>query len=207
MLSEFGRWHVLHIHLNQPRVIVAGCLQKKNTKADQKFLYSLAVYQTLSAIHTLQVLFFLFPKHTLQCWRLVWIKNVCMLAENFNVLKASIKNVWVLVGICNILKLKIKPAFPFTSSGPLDVSSSIRGRLVMTILIFSMTAWHIGFCRPQLQTLVLYLPFQFQYLQLLMPLTMYMVAQIYNNGLKQCEIQPMVRFSYVARKIIAYRLL
>lgn len=144
MLSEFGRWHVLHIHLNLPRVIVAGCLQKKNNKRDQKFLHSLAVYQTLRAIHTLLALFFLFPKHTLQCWRLVWIKNVCMLAENLNILKASIKNVRVLVGIFNILKLKINPAFPFTTSGPLDISSSTRGRLVMTILIFSMIAWHIG---------------------------------------------------------------
>lgn len=42
-----------------------------------------------------------------------------------------------------------------------------------------------------------------------MSLTMYLVPQIYkyNNGLKQYEIQPMVRFSYVARKIIAHRLL
>lgn len=88
--------------------------------------------------------FFFFQNIHCGVWRLVWIKNVCMLAENLNILKASIKNVRVLVGICNILKLKIKPAFPFTTSGPLDISSSIRGRLVMTILIFSMIAWHIG---------------------------------------------------------------
>lgn len=38
VLSEFGSWQVLHIHLNQPRAIVAGCLQKKNSTANQKFL-------------------------------------------------------------------------------------------------------------------------------------------------------------------------
>lgn len=49
------------------------------------------------------------------------IKNACMLAENFNILKAGIKNIWVLAGIRNILELKIKPAFPFTSSGSLGM--------------------------------------------------------------------------------------
>lgn len=120
-IVEIPKWEI-QLHLNQPRVIVAGCLQKKNSKANQKFLYRLQFIR-----HWVQYVFFrlfLFPKHTLPHWRLVWIKNVCMLAEMFNILKASIKNVWVLAGICNILKLQIKAAFPFTPSGPLDTFPS-----------------------------------------------------------------------------------
>lgn len=49
----------------------------------------------------------------------MWIKDVCVLAEIFNILEASVKNVWVLVGIHSILKIKTKPVFPFTSSDPL----------------------------------------------------------------------------------------
>lgn len=70
-----------------------------------------------------------------------------MLVEIINILKASIKYVWVLVGMYTILEVKNKPVFPFASCGPLYTrdSSSIRVRLVMAMLFFSMVARYTGF--------------------------------------------------------------
>lgn len=70
-----------------------------------------------------------------------------MLVEIINILKASIKYVWVLVGIYNILEVKNKPVFPFASCGPFvhTDSSSIRVRLVMAMLFFSLVARYNGF--------------------------------------------------------------
>lgn len=70
-----------------------------------------------------------------------------MLVEIINILKASIKYVWVLAGIYTILEVKNKPVFSFTSCGPLYTrdSSSIRIRLVMAMLFFSMVARYTGF--------------------------------------------------------------